>query len=44
MKRVILIHGWTDGSYVITEEHDDIWSWLKSALDDVAEWVDRTPE
>lgn len=44
VKRIVGIHGWTSDGYVVTEPHDDIWGWLKSALDDIAEWVDREPD
>jgi len=37
---VVSIHGWTSNGYDIITEHQSFWDWLKSVIDDIAEWVD----
>lgn len=34
--RIVEIHGWTSEGYVVTEAHENIWEWIKSAIDDIA--------
>ncbi|MCB9858188.1 MAG: hypothetical protein H6818_21085 [Phycisphaerales bacterium] len=38
---VIVIHGWTQSGYDIVAQHTDIWNWLKSAIDEIADCCDR---
>jgi hypothetical protein len=37
---VIVIHGWTDTGYDIVARYENFWEWLKSVIDDIAEWVE----
>lgn len=37
---VVSIHGWTSDGYDIIAEYQSFWDWLKSVIDDIAEWVD----
>ena len=41
--RIVLVHGWTEAGYSILQKSDDFWEWLKSVVDDIAEWVDLAP-
>lgn len=34
--RIVGIHGWTSEGYVVTETYENIWEWLKCAIDDIA--------
>lgn len=36
---VVTIHGWTDDSYQVTGTFPTIWDWLKSAIDEIAQWA-----
>ncbi|WP_127102300.1 MULTISPECIES: hypothetical protein [unclassified Asaia] len=38
-KRVLIIHGWTDGGYDICNQYDDYWGWIKTVLEDVRLWI-----
>ena len=42
--RVVIVHGWTAESYQIDHSYDTIWDWLKSVVDDVAQWVESGDE
>lgn len=35
-----VIHGWTPNGYNVIAEYQTFWDWLKSVIDDVAEWVE----
>ncbi len=37
---VALVHGWTSNGYDIIAEYQSFWDWLKSVIDDIAEWVE----
>lgn len=37
---VVRIHGWAPDGYDIIAEYQSFWDWLKSVIDDIAEWVD----
>lgn len=39
-RRVILVHGWTPEGYEVMSTHDSVWAWLKTVVDDIAEWVE----
>jgi hypothetical protein len=41
--RIVGIHGWTSEGYVVTETYENIWEWLKSAIDDIAFLTDLEP-
>ena len=38
--KVLLIEGWTGGgnAYSVLDEYSTFWEWLKSAIDDIADW------
>jgi hypothetical protein len=36
---VVIIHGWTDAGYDIVAKYRTFWEWLKSVIDDIAEWA-----
>ena len=38
--RIIVVHGWTSTGYDVVASYDSLWEWLKSVIDDIAEWVD----
>jgi len=35
---VVVIHGWTPEGYSVLATHQTFWIWLKSVVDDIAEW------
>lgn len=35
---VITIHGWVADSYVVLESFPTFWEWMKSVIDDIADW------
>jgi hypothetical protein len=35
---VVVVQGWTSGGYDIIETYSTFWEWLKSVVDDIAEW------
>ena len=35
---VVTIEGWSAGSYDIVESFPTFWEWLKSVVDDIADW------
>jgi hypothetical protein len=37
-KKVVLIEGWHAGAYSVVHEYPTLWDWLKTAIDDVADW------
>lgn len=37
---IVVIQGWTGSGYEIISRHSSFWEWLKSVVDDIAEWVD----
>jgi hypothetical protein len=41
---IVLVHGWTPGGYEIVATFESFWEWLKSVMDDVADWVERSIE
>lgn len=38
-KEVVIINGWTDTGYDVLQTYSLFWDWLKSVVDDIAEWV-----
>lgn len=40
VSKIVEIEGWTSSGYTVIIEHSSFWSWLKKAIDDIAEWVD----
>lgn len=40
--RAPVVHGWTDDGYDLEYEIEGFWDWLKSAVDDMREWVELT--
>ncbi len=41
--RVILIQGWTRSgeAYDLVASYSNFWDWMKSVIDDIAEWSTR---
>jgi hypothetical protein len=39
VKAIVVIHGWTAHGFEVIARYDDFWNWLKSVIDDMAEWV-----
>lgn len=37
-QKVVLIEGWAAGAYSVISEYPTFWEWLKSVMDDVADW------
>lgn len=37
---ILIIHGWTSDGYEIVASFSTFWEWLKSAINDIAQWVD----
>ncbi len=35
---IVIIHGWTEEGYVIVNRCENIWAWMKSVVDDIADW------
>jgi hypothetical protein len=35
---VVVINGWTPAGYDVLSRHSDFWQWLKTVIDDIAEW------
>jgi hypothetical protein len=40
---IAVIHGWTNSGFTLMAMHRDIWTWLKSVVDDIAAWSERSP-
>ena len=38
--KIVLIHGWTVAGYDVVATYDSFWDWLKSIIDDFAEFAD----
>ena len=38
---VLVIHGWTANGYDVVASYGSIWAWLKSVVDEIAEWAER---
>ncbi len=36
---VTVVHGWTSEGFEVVADYASIWDWLKSVVDDIAEWV-----
>jgi hypothetical protein len=41
---VVVIHGWTEDGYAVIGSYKSFWEWLKSVIDDIAEWVETQAE
>jgi hypothetical protein len=39
-ERIFVVHGWTPGGYEVDRSYQSFWEWLKSVVDDIAEWVE----
>lgn len=37
---VVRVHGWAPEGYAPLARYPSLWEWLKSAIDDVAEWAE----
>jgi hypothetical protein len=37
---IVIVHGWTPTGHQIVATHDTIWDWLKTVIDEIAEWVE----
>jgi len=37
--RVLVVHGWTPDGYEVVARYETLWAWLKSVVNDIAEWV-----
>ncbi|MBS1786236.1 MAG: hypothetical protein JST85_00860 [Acidobacteria bacterium] len=37
---IVIVNGWTSNGYDIITEYQSFWEWLKSVVDDIAEWVE----
>jgi hypothetical protein len=35
---IVIVHGWTAVGYEVVIEYQNFWEWLKSVVDDIAEW------
>jgi hypothetical protein len=42
IKAVVVINGWTGSGYDVLQRYDSFWAWLKSVVDDIAEWVENS--
>jgi hypothetical protein len=40
--RVVIVHGWTGTGYSIELSFKSFWDWLKSVVDDIAEWSEAS--
>lgn len=38
---IVIIHGWTSTGYDIIASYRTFWEWLKSVIDDIAEWAEE---
>jgi len=38
LKKIVVVNGWTASGFDVVCEHASIWDWLKSSIDDVANW------
>lgn len=36
---VVVIHGWTEEGYSIDSRHASFWDWMKTVIDDIAQWM-----
>jgi hypothetical protein len=41
---VVLIEGWSAGAYNFVAEYATFWEWMKTVIDDIAEWSSRADE
>jgi hypothetical protein len=39
---VVLINGWAPDGYEILQVYSSFWEWMKSVVDDVADWVEAS--
>jgi hypothetical protein len=39
VQRIVVIQGWTSDGYDVVAEYATYWEWLKSVIDDIADWV-----
>lgn len=39
-EEVVVIEGWTGNGYDVVCTYPTFWDWVKSVIDDIAEWVD----
>lgn len=44
-RRIVRVQGWTGGpeGYAVLRSHAGFWDWLRSVIEDIAEWVELSP-
>ncbi len=40
--KVIVINSWTTDGYDVVQPYDSFWEWMKSVMDDIAEWSEAS--